>query len=186
MKIPELLQRRRWQGLVVLGIVVAVVASLGGFGRSDTPRPTIGPGESIELGQYKLAVERARVVDIDDRGEPFDDGMLRVMVTTKVTNVSEESTSFGEGLVGVADRSAEIYSNKTDTSTFHPGLKRTVEVSVPVPANRLAVSSGRIDIWLGARTYDWTNLAMSGPAWSVANWAAIVTDVPIDDQRGKS
>ena len=184
MTVPAFLRRRRWQAVVALGGLICIVAVFGGFSRSDHPLPTIAPGDQIELGQFAFVIDSARIVDVDDDDEPFEDGMPRVIVSVKLSNISDETTSFGEGLIGVYEPHGKVYVNKTESSSFHPDLEREVEISVPVPASRLPHHDGKIDVWLGARTFGWTNLALAGPAWSVPNWAAIATDVPVSDERG--
>lgn len=124
----------------------------------------------------------ARVTDRDDDGEPFDDGLPRLYIETTATNTSEESTTFGSNLLGIDAADGSIIGNEVVTTTFHPDLERTVDVEIIVD-DESELRRGSLDVWVGAQVYDWTNLAYSGPEWSVPSWEAFVPNVPLTDER---
>lgn len=176
--------RSRWGLVVGIGLLlVAVIAVLGGFKRSDQPAPTVDAGETIALGKYELTVHDARLVDRDEDGEAYDDHPYRLLVDLTITNTSEETTSVSSDVIGVRESDGSFLGNESAADALQPRLTR--RIVVPVLADENPAKAGRADIWLGEQVYDWTNLLTSGPEWSVPTWAAMVTDVPVKDDRVK-
>lgn len=166
--------------------VLALIAALGGFARSDHPIAEYLPGSRIELGRFAFTVHSARLIDHDEEGEPFDEEPLRVLVDSTVENISDESGILGEKLVGLDDGADDWFGlDYESTVLLHPGLPRRLELVLPATEASLGADPTKITVWLGEEKYGWTNLLNSGPEWSVPNWAATVSDVPLADERGR-
>ncbi|MGO1974955.1 MAG: hypothetical protein ACTH2Q_18530 [Propionibacteriaceae bacterium] len=168
----------------VLVLLLGVVAALGGFGRSDRPVRTVAVGQRVELGQFAWTVHGARVVDRDEDGEPFEEEPLHVLVDVTVENISDESSGLSKDLIGIRVGPDEFLPFDLDTSGLHPNLPLRLELILLAQEDSPLEIGGHTDIWLGAQQFAWTNLINSGPEWSVPRWAAIVTDVPLADDRG--
>lgn len=170
--------------LGVLVLLVAVVAALGGFGRSDRPVRTVDVEQRVELGQFAWTVHGAQVVDRDEDGEPFEEEPLHVLVDVTVESIGQETGNLTRDLIGIRVGPDEFLPFDLDTSQLHPNLPLRLELILLAEEDQLAEIPGTVDVWLGAQNYAWTNLLHSGPEWSVPRWAAIVTDVPLTDGRG--
>ena len=127
-------------------------------------------------------MHKARLVDRDEDGDPFDEHPWQLLVDVTVTNIADETSSLSSGLVGI-EVAEDVVPNEHESAALQPGIPRRMEVVVPLEEGDVKVP-GRVDIWLGEQTYDWTNLIQPGPAWSIPNWAAIVTHVRVADDRG--
>ena len=174
----------RSRGVLAVGVVVllvGVIALLGGFKRSDHPVPTFDTGERVELGKYEFVIHDARLVDRDEDDEPFEDHRYRLIVDLTITNTSDETTSISRDLIGVQEADGTRLGNESDVNDLQPGLTRRLEI--PVLADENPAKGGRADLWLGEQVFAWTNKLTSGPEWSVPTWAAMVTDVPVKDER---
>lgn len=181
------LARRHPRRLLAAGVVlllVALVAALGGFGRSERPVQTVAVGERIELGQFAFTVHGATVVDRDEDGEPFDEAPLRLLIDVTVVNTSDESGHITSDLIGIKKSGGDDYFTiDSSLNEMHPDLPQRFEVALQADEASLGAIPGDIDVWLGEQVYGWTNLLNSGPEWSVPHWAGIVADVPITDGR---
>lgn len=170
-------------GVVVL-LLVATVAALGGFGRSDRPVRTVDLDQRVELGQFAWTVHGARVVDRDEDGEPFDEEPFHVLVDVTVENIADKTSNLTRDMVGIRVGPDQYLPFDLATDQLHPDLPRRLELILLAEEDTLPEVGGQTDVWLGAQQYEWSNLLYSGPEWSVPNWAAIVTDVPLTDARG--
>lgn len=181
------LVRRHPRRVIAAGVallLVALVAALGGFGRSARPVQTIAVGDRIELGQFAYTVHGATVIDQDEKGDPFEEAPLRLVIDVTVVNIADESGTMASDLIGIKKAGGDDhYTIDSSLERTHPDLPQRIEVEVQADEESLGAIPGHTDIWLGEQVYAWTNLLNSGPAWSVPHWAAIVADVPVTDGR---
>ncbi len=182
----------RWAlPLVVVLLVVAVTAAIGGFreARADAGRPAAA-GQPIDLARWEITVREAELVDTTLYDSPSSTS-IRVDLTVTLTGDESES-SLPTGLVQVV-----LPDGSTTEPPYHVDLRwsagldphitrdYTLELVYPPRDDDLvqpALGTAPTTVSVVVRDEEYAEGALFGWSWGTAEVAAVV-ELPLADNR---
>lgn len=174
--------------LGVAGLLLGVLAAVGGFGRAHTDGEQALPvGAPIDIGRWSVTVERAQLVNTNMSGAPLEQSRVVIWLTLTNTGLtsgygpSEDAIAF-LGPTGYLDEDAPLFyvNDPAEPSLIGPGLTRERFVEFPITDADWA-DGDPVKVLLG-REQPSDGGFSNVEGWTVSRIVGVVR-VPVEDRR---